>query len=279
MAPEASREDRDPAMKLSLITTCMGRVHHLQQTLPRNLADAVDWSDPGAVEVVVLDYSSPDGLAAWMHQEPLLQPYREAGILRFARSPGQTHFRHSHAKNMAHRLATGDVLVNVDADNFIGAGFTDHLRQVFTQRPNAVVAPDRLDARLNIGRHRGCMGRIALSRASFDRLGGYDESPRFRGWSGEDTDLLIRAVRMFCRPVLLREPRFLQVLPHDDEERIRLTEFDDAEAELSRIAGLDGSSMRPVLRYVAHRAVAPRRANRGALIGSGAARWSDDLGA
>jgi glycosyl transferase family 7 (putative galactosyltransferase) len=262
-------------MRISFCTTCMGRAHHLEQTLPANLADAVDWSRPDAVEFVVLDYSSPDDLASWVRTDPRLQPYREAGILRFARSPGHTSFRHSHAKNMAHALATGDVLVNVDADNFVGAGFAEHLRAVFARRPGAVVAPDRLDARLNVGRHRGCMGRIALTRRTFERLGGYDESERFRGWSGEDTDLLIRAIKLFCRPVHLRDPTFLQVLPHSDAERVRHTGVEDVEAELARIAALDGSALRPVLRYLSGRVLAPPRANRGRPIGAGTALWSE----
>ena len=59
------------------------------------------------------------------------------------------------------------------------------------------------------------MGRIAMSKANFDLLGGYDKS-RFKGWSGEDSDLLIRAVRMFMRVVFIRERRFLRVVQHSD---------------------------------------------------------------
>lgn len=256
-------------MKLSLCTTCMGRAHHLKRTLPRNLADCVDWSRPDAVEFVVLDYSSPDDLAEWIATDPRLQPYLDAGILKFARSEGQTFFHHSHAKNMAHALATGDFVCNVDADNFVGFGFVDYLRAMFDRRPNAIVAANRFDNRLNRGVHKGCMGRVALSTDNFAMLGGYDESDQFRGWAGEDSDLVIRAVKNFLRPVLLRDRRFLQVLGHSDLERIRLTDFADAEAELAKVAALDGSNMRPILRYVMNRAVAPRIANRGLPIGAG----------
>lgn len=273
--PHTRRPTQRPAMKLSLCTTCMGRAHHLKETLPSNLAASVNWDRPDAVEFVILDYTSPDDLAEWITTDPRLKPYLEAGILKFARCEGQPYFRHSHAKNMAHALATGDVVCNLDADNFVGVGFTDYLRTVFTRHPNAIVASNRLDSRLNVGVHKGCMGRVALSKTNFAMLGGYDESDRFRGWAGEDSDLVIRGVKKFLRPVLIRDRRFLQVVQHSDLERIKLTEFVDATAEIAKIESLDGSNMRPVLRYVMNRAVAPRVANRGVLIGAGPVRLQD----
>jgi hypothetical protein len=260
---------------LSFCTTCMGRAHHLKQTLPRNLADTVRWDRPNDVEFVVLDYHSPDDLAHWIATDPELAPYREAGILRFARTDGWRHFRHSHAKNMAHALARGDYVCNVDADNFVGVGFADHLRGIFRRRPQAVVATNRLDPSLNEPPYKGCMGRVALSRANFERLGGYDEGEVFRGWSGEDSDLVIRAVKNRMRPVFIRDRRFLQVLDHTDLERIERTETADTNAALAKIVALDGSTMRPILTYVMRRAVAPRRANQGLAIGAGDVRLID----
>jgi hypothetical protein len=49
-----------PSPRLSFFTVCMGRLHHLQQTLMKNLA----WNaDHPSLEFVLLDYSSPDHLA------------------------------------------------------------------------------------------------------------------------------------------------------------------------------------------------------------------------
>lgn len=262
-------------MMISLCTTCMGRTHHLRQTLPVNLADNVDWSRPDRVEFVVLDYSSRDGLAEWIRTDPDLQPYRAAGILKLARAPGHTHFRHSHAKNMAHAVATGEFVCNVDADNFTGAGFVDYLAAIFDRKPNAVIASNRLDSRLNSGAHKGCMGRVALSKTNFVALGGYDESDRFRGWSGEDSDLLIRAIRRRLRPVFIRDRRYLRVIEHTDLERLTTTRREEVDAELARIVTLDGSRARPILRYLLERAVAPTVANRGSSIGAGAAVLHD----
>jgi hypothetical protein len=174
---------------------------------------------------------------------------------------------------MAHALATGDYVCNLDADNFVGFGFVHYLRAVFLRRPNAIVATNRLDSRLNLGVHKGSMGRIAMSRANFALLGGYDESARFKGWSGEDSDLLIRAVRMFMRVVFIRERRFLRVVQHTDLDRVVLTECDDAATEIAKIESFDGSTMRPILKYVVGRAVAPRIANRGTPTGAGTVQW------
>ena len=254
-------------MKISFCTTCMGRAHHLKRTLARNLADTVDWVRPDAVEFVVVDWSSPDDLAEWFETDPELAPYRERGILRLVRVPGQTHFRHSHAKNVAHRAATGDVVCNVDADNFVGPGFASFLRATFVRRRRAVVATSRLDRGLTDQRYQGCMGRIAMHRTDVDALGGYDESERFRGWAAEDTDLLMRAVRSRLVPVLIRDRRFLEVVTHSDLERIALTDHDDEAAELARVGSLDGSRMVPLLRYVVGRMRAPRVANSSRLAG------------
>ena len=128
---------------------------------------------------------------------------------------------------MAHALATGDYVCNVDADNFLGLGFADYLRGVFRRRPNAIVARTGSTAG-STWPAQGCMGRVALSKENFDLLGGYDESERFRGWSGEDSDLVIRAVRKFLRPVFIRDRRFLRVVQHADLDRVGLTEFSDA---------------------------------------------------
>lgn len=249
-------------MKVTFCTTCMGRAHHLKQTLPRNLADSVSWDAPERTEFVILDYSSPDDLADWLHTDPVIAPYLAAGIVRYFRVDGESYFRHSHAKNLAHAHATGDIICNVDADNFLGTGFADWLRSTFARRPNAIVATNRFDNRLNRGAFKGAMGRVAMMSHNFWRLGGYDESERFKGWSGEDTDLVLRAAKSGMRMVLLRDKRFLKVIVHSDSERINRTEYADEQAELARVRSLDGSRVIPNMRYLLDRAVAPRVANR-----------------
>src|SRR4051794_24309230 len=107
-----------PPLKLSFCTTCMNRLGHLRETLPRNLIAA---TGRGPVEFVVLDYNSSDGLAEWTAD--VLGSHLASGLVRYYRTPRPARFHMSHAKNVAHQLAVGDVVCNLDADNILGSGF------------------------------------------------------------------------------------------------------------------------------------------------------------
>ena len=75
------------------------------------------------------------------------------------------------------------------------------------------------------------------------------------------------------RVVFIRERRFLRVVQHTDLDRVVLTECDDAATEIAKIESFDGSTMRPIIKYVVGRAVAPRIANRGTPTGAGTVQW------
>ena len=64
---------------ISFCTTCMGRIHDLAQTLPQNMADNADYP---ALEFVLLDYNSRDGLEPWVREQ--LLPHIESGRLVYA---------------------------------------------------------------------------------------------------------------------------------------------------------------------------------------------------
>jgi hypothetical protein len=184
----------------------MNRLGHLQETLPRNLAAA---SDRGPAEFVVLDYNSSDGLAAWVADA--LRPHLASGLVRYFRTSRPDRFRISHAKNVAHLLATGGVVCNVDADNFLSSGFVAMLRHEFERNPEVIChAPP--------ARAGGAFGRIALRTTYWRLLGGYDES--FEGYGYEDNDLIIRAIAAGRTPVWF-DGTYCTFITHGDEERVR----------------------------------------------------------
>ncbi|MCC3773282.1 hypothetical protein K6I33_000030 [Streptomyces sp. UNOB3_S3] len=86
--------------------------------------------------------------------------------------------------------ATGRYLVNLDADNYIGDTIPTW-RALWEGDPDLVIRgfSPNADGRLDPG--NGSYGRIGLSRAAFDKLGGYDEELLPMGC--QDSDLVDRA--------------------------------------------------------------------------------------
>src|SRR5690348_9240554 len=73
--------------KISLCTTCMGRLHDLKRTLPVNLElnAKYDW-----VEFVILDYNSSDGLGDWIRTA--MQPQLASGRVVYFRTDEPKHY-------------------------------------------------------------------------------------------------------------------------------------------------------------------------------------------
>jgi hypothetical protein len=113
-----------------------------------------------------------------IRQLPILPPR-----VVYARTLSDRPWHVAFAKNSAHRLASGNVLVNLDCDNFI-ANALDVIRFHFARDIHAL--------HLWSGTYGdGTCGRIAINREVFYRLGGYDES--FHPMGHQDLDLLKRA--------------------------------------------------------------------------------------
>jgi hypothetical protein len=190
--------------KVSFATTCMGRSMHVQETLIKNIQDNRGYP---RLEVVLLDYNSGDGLEQWVRDH--CRQWIEEKILFFYRTTEPKFFHRSHAKNVAHLLASGDVVVNVDADNWVGRGFAQHLGRLFAEHPVGM-------CRCGRSGDGGAGGRIAVSRAEFIGLGGYEE--QMLGWGYEDGDLSLRGRRSGL-PYRTLDPSFCRCIDHTDELR------------------------------------------------------------
>lgn len=166
--------------RLSYCLTCLNRKEQLQQVLPVNLRD--NDADRQDVEFVLVDFCT-DGVQEWI-AKTFVRDLRD-GYLRYFYCSDLPYWHASLAKNTSHRLACGDILVNLDCDNFTGYRNGRFLIRVFEQ-----LGMDLLFHQRNPQRTEANWGRIALSRASFEALGGYDESLMPSG--GQDYDLLAK---------------------------------------------------------------------------------------
>lgn len=200
--------------RISFLTTCMNRLHHLVETLPKN----VNWNlDYPNLEFIVLDYNSPDGLGEWIRR--YMAKSIVSGTLVYYKYCESSYFRYSHSRNMLLRLASGNIVCNLDADNLTGRGFAryliDKLKEVDFLTgaiiSSAKIIPHSLD-----GVAMGCFGRIACSREILLKIGGYNEE--IVHWGFEDRDLFLRLKGVGYSSDHIASP-FLFSIPHGDNER------------------------------------------------------------
>ncbi len=178
--------------KYVFCTCCRNRLSDLQKTLGVNLARM-----PRNALLVVLDYNGSDGAAEWAREQ--FRDEIQGGRLKVFKETQSPRWFHSHAKNVAHRLASGlvppstpasdAVFVNLDADNFLTEDYVNFL----TSRPWARTPNNGyLQMAYPSNGSGGFKGRNAILASQFFALGGYDQSMIY-GYGYEDIDLVLRA--------------------------------------------------------------------------------------
>jgi len=191
---------RDPIPrkpKITIHTSCKGRAKFVKETLPSSMAAA---REDGNCEVILISYSSPDGLGdmvkkSWMKEI-------KSGLLTYYYIGGQKFFRFSHSRNLGIRLATGDIVINVDADIAIGPNYLREIRRLYRENVLQAVHLDRM------------AGWMAMVKQHAVELGGYDERMD-DGYGREDIDLLRRAKAAGLTVTKLAHPRGWRRLNHD----------------------------------------------------------------
>jgi glycosyltransferase involved in cell wall biosynthesis len=192
----------------SIITTCKGRLEHLKQTLPRML-------EQGAAEVIVVDYSCPDGTAAWVG--------KHFPATRVVTVEGEQGFSNWRARNLGAAAATGDLLLFCDADTILAPNAGEAIAKALPPKTygffkrNATARFNKAGLRLGSNQLRGFH---AIPAPAYRRLGGYDDV--LRGWgAGGDTDLEERLVMAGIAARPLNPALVEDVIQHDNAERTR----------------------------------------------------------
>ncbi|HXQ14405.1 MAG TPA: glycosyltransferase family 2 protein [Caulobacteraceae bacterium] len=150
---------------ISAITTCKGRLAHLQQTLPTLMALP-------DCEVVVVDYDCPQGAGDWVRST-----FPAAKVVHVADRP---HFKLAEARNRGVAAATAPWLFLVDADVAVAPAFVATIAPLL--RAGVFLRPTPISPELS--------GTFVVARSDFAAIGGYDEV--FEGWGGEDIDVVKR---------------------------------------------------------------------------------------
>ena len=205
-------------MKISFCTTCMGRLYHLEQTLPINLFNSSSFKEK---EFIILNYNSKDALHYWAKNN--LKEEVKKGTVKYYRTKIPEKFSATHAKNIAYRQATGDILCNLDADNFIMKDFCEYLHEIF-QEPNVMFGSTSVDVNLS----HGCCGKIASKKEHFYAVGGYDEFQHL-GWGWDDVSLRYRMEKQNNLKIIYGDAKWNRVISHSNQERVRNFEIKDLE--------------------------------------------------
>ncbi len=195
--------------ELSFCITCKNRLYQIRQTLRKNLDDNAYYND--LIEFILVDFGSDDGLHEWIVDN--FQPELASGYLKYYYTDELPQWHMSIAKNTAHWWASGNILVNLDGDNYTGSWGGAYVMKAFEQHGNRCVIHQFSGTYGD-----GSCGRIAVRSKCFDMIGGYDES--FEPMGHQDLDLVERFVQIGLHYILLPDNRYNLAIPNTKKESI-----------------------------------------------------------
>lgn len=189
-------------MKLSYCTTCHGRVWQLTRTLPHN----TKYLKSGDVELVIVAYNDD-------RVKPFLQAnyadYLGDGRIRVIEHDSDKvfadgrRFSCGYVKDIAHRAGLGDVLFNLDADNFID----DELHQTLLTLP----ANTLLITKQSEWQPDGRSGRIGCHKSDYGKIYYRDKG------RNDDGDFMLQA--HLARIKKIQIPCLIKPIPNKQEPK------------------------------------------------------------
>jgi len=182
--------------RIAFCTTCRGRVQHLRQTLPKNIADNADYEN---CVFVVLLYASGTEAKQYLRANHSAD-IASGRLVVYSYEDGGHAFKMALSKNIAMRcgiLEGAEILITQDADNFTGASFAHFVAASFREPgivPGIFMCPNYQHIKSlphgALRPVRGYAGRLAVWTSTFVKMGGYDEI--YDVWGSEDIDMCFR---------------------------------------------------------------------------------------
>lgn len=194
----------DNAPLVSFCITTKNRLEQIKETLPKNLSDNV--IDKDRIEFVLVDFGSDEDVTGWIQQE--FRQELASGYLKFFTCDQLGRWHAPRAKNTAHRLSSGKILVNLDGDNFTGYRGGMFVYNAFMAAPHDICL-----WQYSGDSHDGSFGRIAASRDAFFAVGGYNEE--FLEMGFQDRDLVNRLEMIGAEVKMELDSRFNRAIEND----------------------------------------------------------------
>ena len=170
--------------------------------------------EQGAAEVIVVDYSCPEGTGAYVR--------KNFPTARVVEVKDESFFSNWRGRNAGAAVATSDLLVFCDADTVLAPGALSWVDEHLPERSYGFFyrrATDRFNKEALRFAVNQLKGFLVVPAATFRRVEGYDEV--FDGYgSGADTDLEDRVMLAGAKRFRL-DPEIVQrVIEHGDSERM-----------------------------------------------------------
>lgn len=215
-------------MKISYCTTVFNRFWQLKKTLIHNLKKLKDDSN---AEMILVNFSGDDSESITEFINHNCSWEILTGKLKYyIRKEPWIKFNVSIAKNRAYHFASGDILVNLDCDNYIQINDSIKIRRIFTQSTNpeniilhqtngtSALKSKYLNSRYHLFDEKdldyskenviydGTFGRISIHRKMLFKTNGYNEN--LLGMGMEDIDLLIRGIKLGGEYIFKSQPEY-----------------------------------------------------------------------
>lgn len=181
---------------IAFITTCKGRLHHLQETLPLIVAQ-----EPA--EIIVVDYGCPQKSGQWVKEN-----YPTVNVVNVEDDPG---FCVARARNIGAQHSTSQWLCFIDADIKVSKGWVDWMHRILD--PRFFYRASKKDGT----RDKETWGTCVCERKAFEFIEGYDEV--FNGWGGEDDDLYAR-LELIGLAEFHYPHQYVSAISHPETERV-----------------------------------------------------------
>lgn len=196
--------------KISFCMTHRDRLHQICRTLPANLEHNRRHKD--FIEFVVVDFIQDNNFELWTFVKENFAEDLESGYLKYFSTRKLPYFHASIAKNTAHRLALGKILVNLDCDNFTGPNGGGVVLDLFAKSRNIFLHQSSEESD---GYLYGNVGRIGYRRKDFMAIGGYDQLMLPMG--AQDHDLIARLEAYGKKKISFDSAEFNRAIPNDKE--------------------------------------------------------------
>ncbi len=181
---------------ITAVTTCMGRLDHLETTLPLMLEEFD--------RVIVVDWSCPQNSGKWAEKEGAQVIYR----------PGEKLWNASKARNLGARAVNTRSVCFIDADTMVQSGTKTEIESLLNL--STMVVASRNAENVDVANLNGF---IAVDIGHFWGVKGYNES--LEGYAIEDGYLRAQLCLERGLKVARVSPHSLGAIRHSDEMRAK----------------------------------------------------------